>query len=135
MASNSGQSGRRPSPKEAHVDKITQAQQVLADLAENGGGTYNQRDLTPFSPIAGYAVAIGGAVMPAKDVTADSIIWTCRAVAGEYMTDLVGTWLNEGSVYIDAVRHIRNRETAIRLGQEAGQLAIYDFGAKESIDL
>jgi len=117
------------------MDTTAQAQQMLADIANNGGGTYTQRDLEPYRPIAGYIVAIGGAILPAKDVTAESIVLVAKAVAGEHMTDLVGTWLDDGKVYIDAVRHIRDRVGAERIGREFGQIAIYDLAADEAIVL
>lgn len=108
---------------------------ALGDLARDGGGTYNRDDLSPFRPIAGYAVAVGGVELAYGGVTGDVLGWAADAVASEFSTHLVGTWLDDGIVYIDAVRHIRNRETAIKLGQDAGQQAIYDFATGESITL
>jgi hypothetical protein len=46
----------------------------------------------------------------------------------------LGTWLNEGKVYLDVSENIMDRAEAIRLGQERNQLAIYDVVAGDSID-
>lgn len=115
------------------MDLSVQAQRMLADLVENGGGTYVRRTLEPFAPSHGYAVGVGGVAIPACDCTADVIAWCAKGVAGEYMTDYVGTWLSNDVVYIDAVRHIEPGDLAIRLASDLGQQAIYDFATGESI--
>jgi hypothetical protein len=47
----------------------------------------------------------------------------------------LGTWVDSGLVYIDAVTWCETREEAIQLGLERGELAIYDVAANGSLDL
>jgi hypothetical protein len=125
--------------KEVHMDRILEAQAnaVLSDLVNNGGGTYQQGTLLPFSPDKGYAVAIGGVKLPADCATVSMVEWALRQVAREFFTSYVGTWLDEGVVYCDAVVYFANDqfERACAAGREAGQKAIYDFGQKVSVTL
>ena len=108
---------------------------ALADLAESGGGTYKGRTLEKVQPTSGFAVGIGGFAMPAGNVTADVLGWAVHAVAGEFFADHVGTWLDDGTVYFDAVRIVPDLAAAIKLGYEHGEKAIYDFENAESIAL
>lgn len=120
------------------MDTITQAsQQAIADLAENGGGTYHFDTMAPFTPADGFAVGIGGINLPADDTNAERLAWGLRTVAAEFGATLAGTWLNEGKVYIDAVMYFPadQRDRAMAAGRYYCQLAIFDFGSKESIDL
>jgi hypothetical protein len=47
----------------------------------------------------------------------------------------IGTWVDAGLVYIDAVTWCETREEAVRLGLERGEFAIYDVAANGSLDL
>lgn len=110
--------------------------QVAADLAENGGGTYEQGTLLPFRPTTGFAVAVGGVTIAAS-APLSVLGMLCRTVAGEYGESFVGTWLDGGTISIDAVRYFAGdqRASALLLGYQTGQKAIYDFGLQEDIVL
>lgn len=114
-----------------------QANVVVADLAEHGGGTYERGTLLPFKPETGYAVAIGGIRLPASMVTAEQAAWALKAVGGEYETSLVGTWTDGGTVYFDAVRFFaeHRRDQALLCGYQHQQEAIYGFKEAASIYL
>lgn len=47
--------------------------------------------------------------------------------------NFLGTWLNEGKVYLDVSENILDKATAVRLGQERNQLAIYDVAGNDEI--
>lgn len=123
------------------MDPITKTRidKVMADLANDGGGTYQAGTFLPVTWGAGFAVATAdGLAFPAEVATESMLAWAMRQVSRENpRTSYVGTWLDNGVVYIDAVRFFAEdrREAAIQAGREAGQLAIYDFGQKESITL
>lgn len=113
------------------------ASRVIADLVENGGGTYEQGTLLPFRPTSGYAVGIGGIHLPATAVTPEAVVWAMKAAASEYATYYVGTWLNDAVVYFDAVLYFgpERREAAMQAGRDAGQMAIYSFAETEALTL
>ena len=113
------------------------AEQVVADLADHGGGTYERSTLLPFTPSDGFAVAIGGIHLPDDVVGPENAEWALRAVGGEYETSYVGTWLDDGVVYFDAVMYFGadRGAQAIAAGRFYEQKAIYDFGTKESVTL
>lgn len=121
------------------MDHITRKaiDEVMADLANDGGGTYQAGTFLPFRPESGFAVAIGGVTLPAVACTEESLRWALWAVGSEFMTSFVGTWLNEGTVYVDGVTYFNGsrRDDAIDAGREHGQLAIYDYATKEAISL
>jgi hypothetical protein len=114
---------------------LNAANQVLADLVQNGGGTYEQGTLLPFTPKVGYAVGIGGVRYPAAGFDAEVVFWLSRAVATEYETSYVGTWLKDGTVHLDAVRYFgpERAHQALACAYYYGQEAIYDFAAGESV--
>lgn len=123
------------------MDSITERAigKVLADLANDGGGTYQAGTFLPFTAREGFAVASpNGLKLPAELVTPSMAAWALRQVSRENpRTSFVGTWLDNGVVYFDAVTYFSaaNRERAIAAGRENGQLAIYDFATKESVTL
>lgn len=121
------------------MDRTTEraAQRVLADLVQDGGGTYEAKTFLPFKPATGFAVGIGGLHLPVASVTAEVVVWASKAAAGEYETSFFGTWLKDGAVYFDAVRYFAGdqRRDALLAGYQAGQEAIYDFGMADVITL
>ena len=113
--------------------KARAAAATLADLAQDGGGTYEAETYLPFRPTSGFAVGIGGARIPAAAYDIQTAYWLLRAVSTEYEANYVGTWLDGGMVHVDAVRYIRDLSSAVVLARAMGQEAIYDFGDRISI--
>lgn len=111
------------------------ANDVIARTVEDGGCTFEARTLLPFTPSVGYAVGIGGAKLPSMHVGPELLTWLAKAVASEYETVYAGTWLDNGIVYIDAVKYFGAGEDvrAIACARFYGQAALYDFAAGESI--
>lgn len=119
------------------MDRILKraANEALAFTAEHGGGTFEYKTLLLQEWQTGYVVAIGGITFKAECLTADVLAWAAKAVGGEYMTTYIGTWLDNGIVYIDAVRFLASKVDAVLLGIEHGQKAIYDCANNEVIAL
>lgn len=45
----------------------------------------------------------------------------------------IGTWINEGIVYLDAIQLINTKELALKLGEIRNQIAIFDLNNFEEI--
>ena|SRR5690349_4044097 len=115
---------------------MSAAHEAMALTVENGGATLYADTLQPVLAQDGFAVAVGqGAILPAEQVTDAVLASTARAVAGEFATSLVGTWMPPSGtlVYIDPVVIRADRMEALRLGVEHNQRAIYDLGRKKVI--
>lgn len=57
-----------------------------------------------------------------------------RADLGRGGKDYLGTWLNEGKIYLDVSQNIMSREEGIRIGRERNQKAIWDVVNQVEID-
>lgn len=84
----------------------------------------------------GYFVADGmeGAVIGTQHESGalENVIYdVARASAG----NLVGVWTSGNTVYIDPVNHISDRASAIKLGTERGEFAIWDARDNVAITL
>lgn len=116
-------------PQATDATLLRLAGDVVHQTFANGGGTYEGATLLPFTPKGGFAVGIGGINFPDTALTPEAIAWLARRVSGEHGTVYIGTWLDGGRVYIDAVEYYgADRMLAARArGVERGQIAIYDF--------
>jgi hypothetical protein len=110
---------------------------ALAYTVDQGGGTFFAESCEPFRPSDGYAVAVGGVILDPAITGVLRLRNAWRHVASEFMTSLVGTWLDGDSLYVDAVIWFPawQRDRAIAEGREHNQLAIFDFGTGESLTL
>ena len=109
---------------------------MVEDTLANGGLTI--KPFTGEKPSGGYMVALQGYELqvPVTEfftgVVADYI--------GEHAQKLManpalclGTWLNEGTVYLDLSENVSNREKALELGRERHQLAIFSLDTFEEV--
>jgi len=106
---------------------------LMAYTIENGGGTFEQGTYLPFKPADGYAVAIAGITLTEADATYEAIKRWGKAIVTEHEASFLGTWLNEGLLYLDAVVYIRDLDFALRTASAHNQLAIFDFANMTSI--
>lgn len=90
-------------------------------------------------PVTGFAVALPGLeeTHPASGTAelAARIGAYVEAHAAELVGRYVGAWVDAGTVYLDTVEVIQDRETAELAGLAAGQLAIFDLTAGDEIRL
>jgi len=100
---------------------------VVTHTLQNGGGTFPM-------PSGGYMV--GGVVPSAICKTQDMEDFLARflvehedAVESAYL----GTWIEGDTVYIDVAENVPDLETAVRLGRQRGEKAIYDVANGRSI--
>ena len=46
----------------------------------------------------------------------------------------IGGWIDEGILYIDPIHHVVDRDTALFLGRQQNELAIFDIAATDCIE-
>lgn len=103
----------------------TQALNIIARTLQAGGGTFqNGRDITDELE-SGYVVGgvVATSVQPedAHETIANELI----ELSDNH--DLIGTWLHEGEIHIDVVDILEDKEAALNLGKERGEIAIWDI--------
>ena len=109
---------------------------VVEDTLANGGLT-----IKPFQnekPETGYMVALEGYELQVP--VSEFFTGVVADYLGEHAQKLMsnpalclGTWVNEGTVYLDLSENIPNREQALELGKERGQLAIFNLETFEEV--
>lgn len=109
---------------------------IRSNTFANGGDTVN---LYGERPTFGWLVALptNENIVPAElfDIGALTVYIDKYADdLAEPMTYL-GTWLDDGKVYIDTSINVHGDEQAERLGREFRQLAIYNVGTGETRSL
>lgn len=112
-------------------------QELLAATLANGGATFDPRTGMLLQPKRGYAVGMRAdtfATLP-TDTDADALGAAVTALRYAYPTALVGTWVDGGVIHLDPVEVVASRETAVRLGRERSQLAVYAFATGEEVRL
>ena len=109
---------------------------VVEDTLKDGGLT-----IKPFQnekPETGYMVALEGYEL--KVPVTEFFTGLVADYLGEHAQKLMdnpslcmGTWVNEGFVYLDLSENIPNREQALELGRERHQLAIFNLETFEEV--
>jgi hypothetical protein len=116
---------------------------MAEDTIQSGGGTYARDAFRTAKLPHRYVVAIGkphSRVIPAElgasafpaIVKALRELSDLRGVWTPYNSAL-GTWVNDGKVYVDIVQSMPNQEIAQQFARERGELAIWDSVAEISI--
>lgn len=84
-----------------------------------------------FTPKTGFIV---GGVTPTIIVDADKDAMV-RAICTHMVNDhpMVGTWLNDGKIHVDAVEWIEDRERALEVAKERGEIAIWDCAETKEV--
>ena len=114
---------------------ITEA--LDATLAD-GGGTFDAHTFAPLG--ATWAWAVGGGIpghtielVAERDL--EGALAQAFAALVDAGADVIGTWLDEGVLYVDAVDLIEDTDEAIRLAAERGELAIYHLTTKTTLEV
>jgi len=113
---------------------MTISEALDATLAD-GGGTF---DAATLEPIANGPWAVGGGI-PGQVVDLDTPLWLALFDAVLALRDAgavtIGTWVDEGKLYVDAVDLIVDTDEAIALAAERGELAIYNLTTKVTLEV
>jgi hypothetical protein len=118
---------------------------VYNSLTQNNGASYNLHTRT-LNPDAGYMVAIPGfekIVDIPKDLNEFQDVVTSYCINREMWDKIIsnpdntylGFWINEGKLYIDLTENIPAKDSAITIGHERNQIAIYDCYQRHDIRL
>lgn len=86
----------------------------------------------------GYVVAYGPGFTLPEWVSEKHFQWSVERLSQQVRNDGangIGTWIDDGVLYLDTVRHIETLEEALRLGQSANQIAIYSIAEELVIDV
>lgn len=132
VGGSAGMNGATP-----HVSAIAQhiAQQTLA----NGGGSFSTHGEN--APTHGYMVAEHGHERTINDLSHEAVSQAIQ----QYMHDeaaglarpsvFLGTWYDKGSLYLDNSRHIIDRQTALAFAYDHKQIAVYDAGKGDTVNV
>lgn len=132
---------RQPATKlPSQIDLATLAETIAQRHETDGGSTHSPY----FGNLAGqklFAVSLyneRGAIAPGRVVDARMMEKFIRANE-DLLADprhAVGTWHNpdDGLTYIDVIALLPDKKTAVRLGRQFDQIAIFDLARQETID-
>lgn len=101
---------------------------------ENGGATFTKDGDTITE---GYAVAVGGTHYLAPDeVSGDNIAYLVGVISDQVgKVDAFGTWVEEGTVYVEAVKVYASKEVAEAVADVLHEIAYFDLNTKTEIRL
>jgi hypothetical protein len=113
----------------------TKISEAVHEILRNGGGTFNL-DLSEAHHIDGYYSSVYGyeQTVSEEDFGESTLNAYLDMVEG-HSDYLLGTWVDEGLVYLDLTKHIPDKHTAIEFGLYNRQKAIWDIAGKKAIEL
>ena len=105
------------------------AQRLLDGARRDGGATLDPS--TGVAPADGYMVGIAGRGTVLHDLgsTATAAAWVARTLTELAPGECLGSWLDDGLIYLDVSVNVDDLETAATLARETGELAIWDVTA------
>ena len=119
------------------ANALTTGARLVLQAQAHGGATLTKagQRYTPAPGIPAYAVGRAGygvqldPYSPLVEVEAQS--WVDSIPQGE----LVGSWLNNGVIYLDRLTICHDEAEALQLAKDTGELAIYDLVTNREISL
>lgn len=116
----------------------------LRSTIVNGGASYNVVT-GELNPKVGYMVAISGHERIIESVTNEKQL---QYIIADYLKDkaiillsgitdnnkFIGTWVNDGKLYLDVSVNVSDRDEAIALAKAGNQLAIWDCANQIEIE-
>ena len=109
---------------------------VVEDTLANGGLTI--KPFTGEKPSGGYMVALEGFEL--KVPLSEFFTGVVADYIGEHAQKLMsnpalclGTWVHEGSVYLDLSENVGSLDKALELGRERNQLAVFNLETFEEV--
>jgi hypothetical protein len=125
------------------LPRTDEVEHLIAETLANGGGSFFPMYLDSLiTEHGGYMVSINpgrGIVLPLDEFSPSRVsVWIANnrtyidnanyngTVLGHGFK-LFGTWVNDGMVHLDVTTLVNDLDSALRLGREHNQLAIYDL--------
>lgn len=113
---------------------MTNLEWAVQSTLDNDGGTFNAETYRMVLRSSGYAVAIEDTLtVPADDRRAIEVAIEVMARMGR--GPFIGTWVKDGTVYVDSVVILPDRASALIVGRAFRQQAIYDFATQTAIEV
>ena len=113
--------------------------EALTQTLADSGGTFDARTL---DPIAGGPWAVGGGLpgiaIPIVTPWPEPLVVAFGDAYNSLLEDgaqVIGTWIDEGTLYVDAIDLIVDTDAAIRLASERGERAIYHLTDKITLEV
>lgn len=113
---------------------------LYLDTLRDGGATVNVRTgvrLIPGTMSTAWAdaYAVGGSIPSIVVDAADPDAFAAAIASLTGRAEFLGTWLDAGSIHVDAVDIVWDLDEAVRLGTARGELAIFNLGTAETVRL
>lgn len=113
-------------------DLVTKA---IALTVKNGGATINPKNGETVT--TGYAV---GGIREFKFHSArlgqfDEIVAACKTIRAEHKSCMLGFWMDEGTLYVDAINVTKIEEAARIVAETFGELAYFNLDTNTEIRL
>lgn len=108
--------------------------EIIKHIKVNGGGTFTST-LDSANLTSGFMVSYEQYEQVVSLETAHTTEIKGIASIAKSLNAYVGTWLNDGKIYLDISTHVKNLNDAITLGKQNNQLAIYDIKNDTVINL
>ena len=119
--------------------------EALINAAAEGGGTVG-RSAGRVRPTAGYAVSVKGAemrlpkVLPPESMLVQWLDFIALPIADlqEELSGRVayfGVWRDGDHLYFDVSLLVGDLEEALKIGEDNGQKAVWDFARNESVSV
>jgi len=117
---------------------MSNLKEFIKSTDENNGATFNL-NTGELNPTKGYFVALKRQELkvkynnPINEIVQKYVLKNSIDLSDN--NTFVGSWIEDGLLYLDVVVMLEDKEEAIKLGQQNEQLAIYDASTKQVITL
>ncbi len=116
-----------------------QAIEILHATVKNGGCTYDVNGSKIYDKQTGYGVAYGPQhsvqFNPNDHIHYRQWQWMLEALNMASVADFIGTWLDNGKLYIETSAVVPELADALEIAQRNEQLAIYSFADGMTINI
>lgn len=110
------------------------AAQLVQATKASGGGTFDPHSLEPVDMSSGYFVSRDGVGMEIpEEQFEEGIVSGWLANVKQAAGDFIGTWVDEGKVYLDLTRWFEDLDEALKFGKANNQIAVWDIENGEAV--